>query len=83
MCILLTVFVWGCNLGDSSTPEVTYGTPADPEVFFPPEDSRSDPPEDSSSTNDVNSIAKCLTAKGAVMYGASWCPWTKKQSWGP
>ena len=71
ICVLLTVFVWGCNLGDSSIPEVTYGTPVDPEVFFPP--------EDTSSKNDEVSLAECLTAKGAVMYGSPRCSQTQKQ----
>jgi hypothetical protein len=74
ICVLLTVFVWGCNLGDSSTPEVTYGTPVDPEILFPPEDSRT-PPKDSR----MDSLAKCLTAKGAVVYGSSRCSRTKRQ----
>ena len=71
LVVLLAFLVWGCDPGDSYTPEVTYGTPVDPEVFFPP--------EDTDRSNDEVSIAECLTARGAVLYGASWCSWTKKQ----
>ena len=37
------------------------------------------PPESGPPESKEVTIAKCLSSKGAVLYGAAWCPYTQKQ----
>jgi hypothetical protein len=68
--LLLFWFGAGCNVGgDGGSPAVI--TVESNDVLLPP---KSDPRDSQEVT-----LAKCLSSKGAVLYGASWCPYTQKQ----
>ena len=91
VCVaLLACFGASCSVGgDGGTPSVIAIEDSD---ITPAPRSDSDGPssESSSSTTPVTSgsstlesqevtIAKCLSSKGAVLYGADWCPYTNQQ----
>lgn len=72
---VLTLGSSGCE-EDKKTGGTVYATEDTPGTTpspVPP------PPESGPPAPQEITIAKCLSSKGAVLYGASWCTYTKKQ----
>jgi hypothetical protein len=64
----------GCGSGGSSEEEErVYGTPLSTDQFFSPE------PTTASNLSKEAQLARCMTDKGAVMYGTDGCSATRHQ----
>ena len=86
VAVLTVVELAGCHEDKEDTGGVVWATddggkpPAseNPGITGTPSPSSAPPPPVTGQSQEVT-IAKCLSSKGAVLYGASWCSYTQKQ----
>lgn len=86
MAVLTVIGFAGCSEDKESTGGTVWATDdgkKPPAAENPVITGTSSPASTSSSTSSSQSqeitIAKCLSAEGAILYGASWCTYTQKQ----
>lgn len=63
----------------AATPPQSYEVTATPELTADEPVTKSTPAVEVISSAQKDKLAKCLTSKGAIMYGAFWCPHCSQQ----
>ena len=82
LAVVMVAGLAGCSDDNNQAERVVYATQNTDGTTSPPMSAPAPappPPESAPPESQEITIAKCLTSKGAVLYGADWCPYTQNQ----